>query len=334
MGLLAILSITKAVAAQRAEFTHYESSPWERDWLDNQRAWADNECDVLATSRHRINALSSVRRAQMLNRMPRVNAPIPGGGAEDARVFSKMWYRRGDETFFEYIEPLVGILRDPLTMCNFSPAVEGVFDALEDNIQSKRYLLLQPSVESERRPPPVVACARRRLLFDLGASFYSAPDGYLRAWSGTKWFVERYEAFNVTFDQIYAFEYAQSAPSLIFNDIPLKVLARYSYYNIGVRTDKKSVWNFWNFVREVATVDDHVTVKLDIDSPGLEEAFMSQLKGSAELLRLVDEMAYEDHVDSLPMHFHWRTGNRRRMSDSYDDFLYLRRRGVRMHSWP
>jgi hypothetical protein len=77
----------------------------------------------MARPEHLNRALYAVYSAQVRNRLKIVN-PIPDVRFRDDDVFSKMHYRAivdgGNATieFFEYIEPLVGILRDPLTMCN------------------------------------------------------------------------------------------------------------------------------------------------------------------------------------------------------------------------
>jgi len=270
---------------------------------------------------------------QMRNRLKTPDEAQDDTSISEDDVYSKMHYKQGEVLFFEYIEPLVGLLRDPLTMCGFDQRLMGTFDRLEDEQQSKRWILLAPSAASRRHVAARRPRTARRLLFDIGASLYSVPAGIL-AYTGTKWFVERYAAFNLSFDQIYAFEYGPKVQADVFDDMPVRVLARYSYYNVGVQSDERSVWNFWHFVREVATVEDHVSVKLDIDSPGLEEAFVEQIKRSPSIMQLVDEMFYEDHVNSLVMRPYWGYENRRRINDTYGDFLYLRQHGVRMHSWP
>jgi hypothetical protein len=167
----------------------------------------------------------------------------------------------------------------------------------------------------------------------LGASTYADWHGDESA-LGTKWFVDRYAAFNLTFDHIYAFEFVKRDPGVVFRDIPLHVLSRYSYMNVGVEDSIDSRFNVWNIVRNVAQASDHVTVKIDIDSPDIEESLIEQFKRSSELLSLVDEVFYEDHVDTSVMYPFWGRNIKRKLSDSYGDFLYLRQRGIRMHSWP
>lgn len=284
--------------------------------------------------------------------MPLLNAPPTVAFRED-EIFSKMHYRCNNVEFFEYIEPLVGILRDPLTMCDemrrviASHPAAGVFNHGESYVQSKRYLLLEPSASqylphlgtsgggaaATRCQLSVGRLHPRRLLFDLGASTYHGW-GESSESIGAKWFVERYAAFNESFDHIYAFDAAPHAPAEIFARLPAALLARYSYYNLGVTADRDSALNPWNLVRAVAQPHDHVVVKLDIDAPAIELALVEQLKASDELMvraaracahrtphtrthrtltrtcarlaqRLVDEMFFEEHVATIAMALHW-----------------------------
>lgn len=81
--------------------------------------WKDRECEVMSRAEHLNRALYAVYSAQVRNRLARVN-PLPQVMFKEEDVFSKMYYGLSDNSsfeFFEYIEPLVGILRDPLTMC-------------------------------------------------------------------------------------------------------------------------------------------------------------------------------------------------------------------------
>lgn len=128
-------------------------------------------------------------------------------------------------------------------------------------------------------------------------------------------------------------------PEEIFAKIPLSVLTHYSYYNVAVQKEKGDPFDLWQFIANVAKVEDHVTVKLDIDAINLEQQFFVELKESAELQALVDEMTFEDHVNSAVMQMHWgfhltESGTKKTLSGTYNDYLFLRQKGIRMHSWP
>lgn len=330
-----IISLLSATCSCRKVFVRYESSPWETTWIENAKLWRDLECQKMAEPYHLERALWSVYQAQKKNRSPVVN-DRPAVSFDDDEIFSKFVYRCNGRETFEYIEPLVGILRDPLTMCPGPYQAVGRFDDGENWIQAKRYQIYEPAATEGTH---LSYCEENsflctlRLLFDVGASTYHGI-GDDPSFIGSKWFVKNFANFNVSFDHIYAFEFKPRSPSDVFFDLPVNLLARYSYYNMGVSSKIGDVWNVWSFVKEIARPADHVLVKLDIDSPGIEENFIIQLKNDPVLLSLVDEMTYEDHVDCEVMRPYWGLNNARKMTDSYDDFLFLRKNGVRMHSWP
>jgi hypothetical protein len=77
-------------------------------------------------------------------------------------------------------------------------------------------------------------------------------------------------------------------------------------------------------------------VKLDIDSPLIENALVAQLLASKPTQDLVDEMFYEHQVHMHLMRAHWYKHKPLigTLRNSYDNVAALRRAGVRMHSWP
>ena len=95
---------------------------------------------------HYNRAQFAVYAAQVRNRLAVVNA-LPQVKYREDEVFSRMYYTATDprdnstSEFFEFIEPLVGILRDPLTMCEHFSNV------------------LTPKVSSVKRRHAVSLCA-------------------------------------------------------------------------------------------------------------------------------------------------------------------------------
>jgi hypothetical protein len=281
-------------------------------------------------------------------------------------LFSRMTYTDtcGVERDREQlIEPLVGHLRDPLTMCDpideANRAHLGGLQPAKDPVQSQRHLLLglvapwrtvgdkgpwitnSSWVPRANSPPPpssssiiesCAAAASRLILFDLGASTYhgwnSAPT------YGTKWFVERFKRSKASVDRIFAFEFEPHTAAEIYRGVPDDLLPRYTYLNVGVDADGNGRFNPWRWLHEVANVGDHVVIKLDIDTPAIENALVAQLLASKPTMALVDEMFYEHHVDVRCMSQHWFMHTTGTLRNTYDNFAALRRAGVRMHSWP
>jgi hypothetical protein len=67
------------------------------------------ECEAMGERRNLHRALFSVWQAQVWAKQPVVNAPPPRRRRGERRVVER------------FIEPLVGVLRDPLTMCDNEP---------------------------------------------------------------------------------------------------------------------------------------------------------------------------------------------------------------------
>ena len=122
---------------------------------------------------------------------------------------------------------------------------------------------------------------------------------------GAKWFVDRYARFGIEFDRIIMFEYSVKSPRKIFKDLDAKLISKMSYFNVGVKSNSKSPINPWNVLMELARPVDYVCIKLDIDTPRIENALVDQLMHNETLLGLVDELFYEHHVDSWPMRGYW-----------------------------
>jgi hypothetical protein len=68
-------------------------------------------------------------------------------------------------------------------------------------------------------------------------------------------------------------------------------------FNIPATADPESEANPWNILRKVATPQDYVVVKLDIDNTPVEEQFIAQLQASSDLSSLIDEFYFEHHVN-------------------------------------
>jgi hypothetical protein len=270
------------------------------------------------------------------------------------------------------IEPLVGNTRDPFTVCPLHPSAPKKFSNRHgwDWIQSKRHLLLMPyspirfqmtgqkgwsswssssssrissstsrmsSSEKFTFPDPSQFASKQGkkvILFDLGSALYGFWPGSSEAGS-TKWFVDHFQSrHSIKFTHIYAFEYTPYNPFYVWASVPEEILPYYHYINVGVEVQGR--FNPWNIIKRIATQEDYIIVKLDIDNPSIENSLMTQLKQDPLLLSLIDEMAYEHHVHTPEMMPFW--GNLSEsgvtLSNTYEDFLFLRKHGIRMHSWP
>jgi len=342
-------------------FDSYQPSEWEKEWRRGEDSGErrDRECEFL-------DKPEDVKRAVQLLRAVRGlvlhAAPVPLGSVS---LFSRMVYawRAGPDLKdsgrrrAQLIEPLVGILRDPLTICPRPKRVKDedyyAFDAGEGPVQSKRHLLIGPAAPWSDTPDdpaswtiggftpwtggPAVrgaSCPGRSVLMDMGAALYDEWNGD-PACASTFWFVDRFKRRNIAFDRIVAFEIDQHSPEEIYRHVPDDVLPHYLYFNRGVEKAPDGRWNPWRILQGMGfTPADYVVAKLDIDVPDIEDAIIAQLRDDPKLRSLVDEMFFEQHVNVRAMWPGWGQNNGLTMLDSYRLFAELRSLGIRMHSWP
>jgi hypothetical protein len=279
---------------------------------------------------------------------------------ESIDLFSRMIYTRRcgpnkvdtGERRVQIIEPLVGILRDPLSICprprSIIPETAEAFGPLDNNEQSKRHLLPAPLAPWSDTPKNAKSWrvggmapwapgtpARQNILIDIGASLYGGWNSNSAA-VGAAWFVERFKRHHLAFDWIISYEIEKHDPDEIFKDVPDDVLPHYLYFNQGVVAEPGARWNPWRILKEMSISNqDYVALKLDIDVPDIEDRLIAQLMNDDTIRQRVDEVFFEHHVNVNAMRRFWGTVNLPiTMKDSYRLFLALRRKGIRMHSWP
>jgi hypothetical protein len=227
-----------AFATCRFRFHQYVPSAWETQWSDAARSEVsvDRECDVMSESFHFERAQFTVWQAQRWAKQTVVNARPPRSFALNA-VFSRMQLideANGGRIVERFIEPLVGILRDPLTMCaNFANESVGRFELTEDAVQAKRFLV--HDFETINAMPT----HGRLILMDLGASTYSGWGPAVSA-VGARWFVERFARnTNVTFDRIIAFESVYIPAEEVFRGLPRQLMGRFQYIHLPVSANPR-----------------------------------------------------------------------------------------------
>jgi hypothetical protein len=342
-------------------FLAYQPSAWESEWYDGEVSGArrDKECELLATpaeTDRSVRLIRAVRSAVLLRQS------IPPQSIE---LFSRMVYaekcgplgRDSGRRRAQLIEPLVGIVRDPLTMCprprGVPDEVYNTFEKDEGSVQSKRHFLIgaaapwsdTPSDPASFRqggfepwavaPGPAGSRARQNFLMDIGASTFGIWKDDATA-VGARWFVERYGRHQIAFDWVVSFEYDKIDPEQIYASVPAELLPHYVYYDRPVEATVGGKWNPWRILRGMgARPEDYVVVKLDIDAPEIENPLIEQILTDPALPKVLDEVYFEHHVNTKPMHHHWGMSNSPiTLKDTYRNFTTLRAKGVRMHSWP
>jgi len=219
-----------------------------------------------------------------------------------------------------FIEPLVSFLRHPLALCAQKKR--------ENYILDKSYLSV-PRVEE------LTHADSYKWLFDAGASTYNTGAGG----ASQSWFVETYRTHGIEFDRIIGWEARKTDPKIQWGDIPADIKRKTSWFNIPVSATVGHADNPLTFIKALTKPEDFVVFKLDIDTPEVEVPLVQQLMNDTELHTLIDEFYFEHHVKGSPMQWHgW--GDLRRsetplndIQDSYELFYYLRKKGIRAHSW-
>jgi hypothetical protein len=240
-------------------------------------------------------------------------------------AFSLMKYKRtcngSTEEQSVAIEPLMGMLRHPQTCDDF---VKHFLD--------KNYMVVEPwrahnnrQLHTEAGRPP------RNFFFDLGASTYNSGFGG----ASQSWFMSVFEDVCVAWDGVWAWEAIQHRPHDVWRDIPGHLHGRYHWYNVPCSNETDSWANPWNTLLSVATPEDYVVVKLDIDTWQVENPLVDQILSTPALLERIDEFFYEHHVRMEKIQEPWSTAVDKRLTaaDSVDLFRRLREGGVHAHSW-
>ena len=261
-------------------------------------------------------------------------------------LLSKMYYEyrcshssQSSLLVSQSIEPLIGLLRDPLSICPYSSLSSSLIIRGMIGLQSKRFFLLGPSAPFHNFHPSTPAIAPwlyqksgQKILIDVGSAYFNGiENGKSSVANSLRWFYDYFRSLSLRFDRIIAFESIRFSPEAYWSQIPDDMIGSLSFINVGV--EKTGKLSPWNILTSIAKEDDYVVVKLDIDQPALENEFMRQVLQNKSISSLIDEMFFEMHVRVEEMIPFWgvQPGH---LKDAYVLFTKLRQIGIRMHSWP
>jgi hypothetical protein len=344
-------------------------------WYNNIEVLQNNVCETLSNMDNMNKTVLAMRRLIELQKFGRNQTN--GGEDKNDELLSKMFYRQRcidsrTNVFFEVaevshlIEPLIGLLRDPLTICQRLDA-SLVPPSLYDGaiLLSRRFLLPSVSapyyISSIMQKHQTISTMnlifndfnsklpswmynrskinqsdrilkrddKKIILFDLGSSYFGNNIDISE--TSTRWFYEYYKRLGIQFDRIIAFEAAPLDPKVAWQQLPDDVFPVYTLINTGC--SENGTFNPWVTLKRLAKPNDHVIVKMDIDSFGIENFLINQVLNDSSIHSLIDELFFEHHVLVKEMLAYWRPppGTLR---DSYILFTKLRQVGIRMHSWP
>jgi hypothetical protein len=337
------------------EFTRYEQSKYEIGWFAIIRGdkVGKNACPILFNDTNLAETLLLQRSTIDLTKGKKLDLKAES-------FYSKMHYKEvcsGSDTGkvgAQLIEPLFGILRDPCDQfCRQKPCP----DMEWTNGQSKQHILTitaAPFVISSKNTnikdwqygiapwhcfSRVSCLAIDATLMDLGASYFNnwGDSGGNSADAGN-WFYGQYQKKNVTIKNYFAYEAQTLDLAEVYKQIPDDLIAAYRWNNLPVSVERNNKLNPWSTLKSFRAggYSKLVVIKLDIDTPSIENPLVDQLsENNGALAKLVSEFFYEHHVNSIPLNGAWITHNSNiTPHNSYNMFKQLRDFGVRSHSWP
>ncbi|KAI2498567.1 hypothetical protein MHU86_15911 [Fragilaria crotonensis] len=170
----------------------------------------------------------------------------------------------------------------------------------------------------------------RIVFFDLGASLNFHGGKHM---SPALKLAALYRKFGFPFDHFYAFEIKKSDSQMVFDKVPLELLAAYHWINVGVSPDVSSRNNPWNLLLENYNQDDLIIIKLDVDTRSVEVPLARQLLNNPQLHNLVDHFYFEHHVKMAEIAHLWKTIMKGSVQQSLNLFQNLRKKGIPAHFW-
>ena len=307
---------------QYRRFLRYESCEWEKKWISNIKEWGDldagtyhnlikksseelqNEKDVIAGI-----ALMMQTNTTQLPNLPR-----------NKEIFSRFIYEvreLGEEPREEVylIEPLTQLLR-----------AYGVTQQDSRNLLSRNYILL-----ADRPALKPLTHGSTNFYIDLGASTWNSGAGG----PSQNWFFKTYEKRGLQIDRALLWEVTKKDMPKVFAEVPSKYLHAYQYFNIPAKSGKYDLDNPLNMLKKMVKRFDFVSLKIDIDTPSIENPLIQQLLDDVEnYAPIVNEFFFEHHVRNPTMLKWWKTKVSGTLADSYALHLKLRKHGIRSHGWP
>lgn len=221
-------------------------------------------------------------------------------------------------TMLRAIEPLYGIFRHPEAVyCH-----RGKPTVIKRKAKDTEYLVTDDATRFN------IQAERQNFYFDLGSSIYHDL-------SQEKMLLH-YEERGIHFHRHLLWEANPMDPVHLFRVVPARFHSAYQFFNTPVNAEQDDR-NPLNILKKIATRDDFVVVKLDIDNSAIEQKFVSQILNDEMLASLVDEFFWEPHF-----HFHpflkccWRDTADTNLSahDVHLMFSKMRHFGIRAHGWP
>lgn len=144
-------------------------------------------------------------------------------------------------------------------------------------------------------------------------------------------------------NSIHAWEVSLLEPISFWKEVPPTLNYLYHFYNVPISSNITDNDSPLRLIKKMATVDDFVAFKLDVDTPSVEIPIALQIVSDPHLAALIDEFFFElhfqcelisgisgcwgvipDQVEGLQLDRH----------SAMQLFLKYRQLGIRSHFWP
>ncbi|KAL1500656.1 hypothetical protein AB1Y20_013304 [Prymnesium parvum] len=265
------------------------------------------------------------------------NTALPTAAQSD--VLSKIDWGHG---CLELLEPLTGATRHPFHIysgCKLSLARRSLAHYYDITyLQLVNGCPAATSCETGAVRLNRTASARN-LLYDLGCSNY-VDSGKLRVTGGygssIPLFRRLYARNCIEFDAIWGWEASPKNLSKWWAKVPKELQPRLTFYNEPVNDT-----NALDVLLATARPEDFVVMKIDIDTPPLEDRIMHRILSEPSIAALIDELYFEfdPKLGSSPVHVNdsMVEGRGKNRLGPIDKGLHLmkslRVQGIRSHFW-
>jgi len=135
----------------------------------------------------------------------------------------------------------------------------------------------------------------------------------------------------IEFDHIYGWEYKRMADW--WERVPASLRSAITFYNEAVNASDASALGV---LLRTARPQDFVVLKLDIDTPEIENPIIEAIASRPELSALVDELFFEYHSAEVNYRMYRKASRPATMhttSQAVSTMTRLRRLGIRSHFW-
>lgn len=246
----------------------------------------------------------------------------------------------------EWIEPLTVTARHPFGFGNCRPAHAKYSESKSPRkprsdvdyvlLQSGKQLFKQEKSAAKGAAPKGKGKGKRPMkhfMLDAGTSTFD---------SSLYWFTCAFSQRKVAFNDVYGWEMTLLNPQEYWSKVPPKWLPFWHFYNTPISADEKAAQSPVRLLKSMATPDDFVAFKLDIDHPDTENPVAMSLLQDVEFSSLVDEFFFELHFRcEIMTSCGWGKqvpeslmGLKLERADVLKYFKRLRELGIRAHIWP